>query len=306
MPYQILVVDDEPDMESLVRQKLRHQIRDKEFEFFFSRNGEEALDTLDAQPGIDLVLTDINMPVMDGLTLLGRLNESSNTVKTVIVSAYGDMANIRTAMNRGAIDFLTKPIDFADFELTVRKGLAQIARNRKALQTQDELIALQHELSVAARIQQWTLPRVFPPFPDRRDFELHAAMAPAKGVSGDLFDFFLLDDTHLGFVIGDVNGTGVAAALFATVTRTLLRATALRGMPPGECLEHLDEALVGQQDPSMSLTLFYGVLDTLSGQLEFSNSGHAIPYFYSKAHGAKPLHKHDASLPSRSDRGPRR
>ena len=88
MPYQILVVDDEPDMESLVRQKLRHQIRDNEFEFFFSRNGEEALRTLDLQPGIELVLTDINMPVMDGLTLLGRLNEASGRVKTVIVEGH--------------------------------------------------------------------------------------------------------------------------------------------------------------------------------------------------------------------------
>jgi sigma-B regulation protein RsbU (phosphoserine phosphatase) len=294
MPYQILVVDDEPDMESLVRQKLRQQIRDKEFEFFFSRNGEEALQTLAGQPGIDLVLTDINMPVMDGLTLLGRLNESSKTVKTVIVSAYGDMANIRTAMNRGAIDFLIKPIDFTDFELTVRKGLAHIARIRKSLQVQDELIALQHEMNVAARIQQWTLPRIFPPFPERRDFELHAAMAPAKGVSGDLFDFFLLDDTHLGFTIGDVNGKGVAAALFAAVTRTLLRATALQKMPPGECLQRLHASLAGQQDASMSLTLFYGVLDTQSGQLQFSNDGHAVPYLYSKVSGARLLQDHAA------------
>jgi sigma-B regulation protein RsbU (phosphoserine phosphatase) len=290
MPYQILVVDDEPDMEPLVRQKLRHQIHDREFEFFFSRNGEEALQTLASQPGIDLVLTDINMPVMDGLTLLARLNEASNTVKTVIVSAYGDMANIRTAMNRGAIDFLMKPIDFADFELTVRKALAQIARNRKALQAQDELIALQHELSVAARIQQWTLPRIFPPFPERRDLELHAAMAPAKGVSGDLFDFFLLDETHLGVIIGDVNGTGVAAALFAAVTRTLLRATALRGMPPGECLRQLQATLASQQDASMSPTLFYGILDTRSGELQFANDGHVIPYIYSKQGASKLLH----------------
>jgi phosphoserine phosphatase RsbU/P len=289
MPYQILVVDDEPDMESLVRQKLRRQIGANEFEFFFSRNGEEALQTLEGQPGIDLVLTDINMPVMDGLTLLGRLNESAKTVKTVIVSAYGDMANIRTAMNRGAIDFLIKPIDFNDFELTIRKGLAHIARAKNALQTQDELISLQHELNVAARIQQWVLPRTFPPFPHREEFELHAAMAAAKGVSGDLFDFFLVDETHLGFMIGDVNGTGVSAALFAAVTRTLLRATALRGTRPGECLDHVLEVLESQQDASMSLTLFYGVLDTRTGQLEFSNHGHAPPYLYSAAGCAAPL-----------------
>ena len=294
MPYQILVVDDEPDMESLVQQKLRQQIRNKEFEFFFSRNGEEALQVLASQPGVDLVLTDINMPVMDGLTLLGRLNASSETTsKTVIVSAYGDMANIRTAMNRGAIDFLIKPIDFTDFEITIRKGLAHTAQVKRALQTQNDLIALQRELSVAARIQQSILPRTFPPFPERHDFELHAAMAPAKGISGDLFDFFLLDDTHLGVMIGDVHGTGVAAALVAAVTRTLLRATALPGMPPGECLRQVGAALADQQDGATFLTVFYGVLNTASGQLEFSNEGHAAPYFYSKAGHAKLLRDRD-------------
>src|SRR5215813_11759853 len=100
MPRQILVVDDEPDLELLVRQRFRRQIRDKEFEFFFSHNGEEALAALAVQPKIDLVLSDINMPVMDGLTLLGKLNELSKPLKAVVVSAYGDMGNIRTAMNR--------------------------------------------------------------------------------------------------------------------------------------------------------------------------------------------------------------
>jgi sigma-B regulation protein RsbU (phosphoserine phosphatase) len=252
MPYQILIVDDEPDMESLVRQKLRQQIRANEFEFFFSRNGEEALEMLAGEPGIELVLTDINMPVMDGLTLLGRLNELDKPTKTVIVSAYGDMPNIRMAMNRGAIDFLTKPIDFADFEITIRKGLAHVARLKNSIQTQEDLIALHHELDVAARIQRWTLPRIFPPFPERHDFELHAAMAPAKEVSGDLFDYFLRDQTHLGFMIGDVNGTGVSAALYAAITRTLLRATGLQGLAPSACLQHIESALASQQDASMS------------------------------------------------------
>jgi phosphoserine phosphatase RsbU/P len=235
------------------------------------------------------VLTDINMPVMDGLTLLRRLNASARTVTTVIVSAYGDMSNIRTAMNRGALDFLTKPIDFTDFVLTIRKGLAHVARIKKALQTQNELISLQQELVLAARIQQWFLPKSLPAFPDRHDFQLHASMAPAKGVSGDVFDFFLLDDTHLGFMIGDVHGTGIGAALFAAVTQTLLRATASLGMPPGECLQHVRSVLADQQDASMDLTLFYGVLDTQSGQLQFSNDGHAAPYYYSETGGARLL-----------------
>src|SRR6266581_4439785 len=141
MPHQILVVDDEPDLELLVRQRFRRQIREKELEFFFSRNGEEALAALAQQPAIDLVLSDINMPVMDGLTLLGKLNEASGVMKAVIVSAYGDMANIRTAMNRGALDFLMKPIDFQDLEITIQKTLAQVSQLKHSMRTQQQLQA---------------------------------------------------------------------------------------------------------------------------------------------------------------------
>src|SRR6476661_3037816 len=126
MTTRILVVDDEPDLEALVLQKFRHQIRDKSVSFTFAHDGVEALAALKANGDIDLVVTDINMPRMDGLSLLQKLQENEDNIMTVIVSAYGDMANIRTAMNRGAFDFLTKPIDFADLETTIAKTL----RNR--------------------------------------------------------------------------------------------------------------------------------------------------------------------------------
>ena len=109
---KILAVDDEPDFELLITQRFRRQIRAEEFAFSFARHGEEALSVLEAEPDIELMLLDINMPVMDGLTLLGRLRERQSPVRAIIVSAYGDMANIRTAMNRGAFDFVTKPVDF--------------------------------------------------------------------------------------------------------------------------------------------------------------------------------------------------
>src|SRR5271163_700944 len=128
---KILAVDDEPDFELLITQRFRRQIRDREFEFRFARHGEEALAALAAEPDIDLMLLDINMPVMDGLTLLARLREQRTEVRTIIVSAYGDMANLRTAMNRGAFDFVTKPVDLGDLEITVRKALANIAKLRE-------------------------------------------------------------------------------------------------------------------------------------------------------------------------------
>jgi adenylate cyclase len=128
---KILAVDDEPDFEVLIKQRFRRQIRDAEFEFRFAHHGEEALATLLAEPDIELMLLDINMPVMDGLTLLTELRERQLEVQAIIVSAYGDMTNLRTAMNRGAFDFVTKPVDLRDLEITVGKALANVAKLRE-------------------------------------------------------------------------------------------------------------------------------------------------------------------------------
>jgi len=132
MSSKILVVDDEPDLEVLVLQKFRRSIRKGKYEFTFARDGSEALEVLNADPEIDIVLSDINMPRMDGLTLLGHLDDVSPLLRAVIVSAYGDMENIRTAMNRGAFDFITKPINFDDLQITIDKTISDIANLRDA------------------------------------------------------------------------------------------------------------------------------------------------------------------------------
>ena len=129
---KILVVDDEPDLESLIRMKFRRQIRSGDFEFVNAGDGEAALEVLRSHPDIDIVLTDINMPRMDGLTLLGRLAEAESLLKAVVVTAYGDMENIRMAMNRGAFDFLTKPIDLGDLEITINKAKETVAQQKRA------------------------------------------------------------------------------------------------------------------------------------------------------------------------------
>ena len=133
MTAKILVIDDEPLLEYLILQLFRHQIRTQEFEFYFAINGVQALDKLQSDGSFDLVLTDINMPEMDGLTLLENLPAIDPTLKAIVVSAYGDMANIRTAMNRGAFDFLTKPIDFDDLKITINKTLefVRLAREKE-------------------------------------------------------------------------------------------------------------------------------------------------------------------------------
>ncbi len=136
MTARILVVDDEPDLEGLLVQKFRHQIREGKVEFLFARDGVEALVTLEANRDIDMVVTDINMPRMDGLSLLQKLQEKEEKLSTIVVSAYGDMANIRTAMNCGAFDFLIKPIDFLDLEATIAKTIRHVEFLREARRRQ--------------------------------------------------------------------------------------------------------------------------------------------------------------------------
>jgi class 3 adenylate cyclase/DNA-binding response OmpR family regulator len=130
---KILVVDDEADLEMLVKQKFRRKIRENTYEFIFARNGEEALLKINEHPDLDIILSDINMPVMDGLTLLSRLPETNSLLKAIMVSAYGDMQNIRTAMNRGAFDFVCKPVDFDDLDLTMEKTIIHVKQLQETI-----------------------------------------------------------------------------------------------------------------------------------------------------------------------------
>ena len=138
MTTKILVVDDEADLELLIKQKFRRKIREQAYEFLFAGNGQEALERLREHPDVDIVLSDINMPVMDGLTLLGRLPEASPVTKTVMVSAYGDMQNIRAAMNGGAFDFVCKPVDFNDLEVTIEKTASHVQQLRDTMRAIQE------------------------------------------------------------------------------------------------------------------------------------------------------------------------
>lgn len=278
MAVKILIADDEPDLELLIRQRFRKQIKDGIYEFVFARDGAEALASLQSNPDIQLVLSDINMPVMDGLTLLGRIKDLNPLVLPVIVSAYGDLANIRTAMNRGAFDFLTKPIDFQDFEATVSKTMQQALALQQAAQTRDQLSAIQRELDIANQMQQSILPRVFPPFPGMSSVDIHAVMIAARNVGGDFYDFFVIDEDRVGLVIGDVSGKGVPAAFFMAMSRTLLKAVAARGEKTGDCLTEVNRLLCRDNNAEMFVTLFYAILDARTGQLQFSNGGHNPPY----------------------------
>ena len=272
--FCILVVDDEPDLEHLMRQRLRRDVRARRYELLFAHNGIEALQKLRGDKHIDMVLSDINMPQMDGLTLLEQIPQVDPNIRAVIVSAYGDMANIRTAMNRGAFDFVTKPIDFNDLKITIDKTLRHLQVLRDALRTRDKLVAIQNELDVASKMQQSILPTEFP---RGDDYAVFGNMEPAREVGGDFFDIVALDGHRLGLAIADVSGKGVPAALFMMSSRTLLKGAAIGHAKPGDALAEVNTLLEQDNDAAMFVTVFYAVYDPESGELTYANGGHNQP-----------------------------
>lgn len=274
-PSKILVVDDEPDLEHLIRQRLRREIRSSRYIFVFAQNGVEALEILADDTEIDMVLSDINMPQMDGLTLLSQISKLNPNIRSVIVSAYGDMKNIRTAMNRGAFDFITKPVDFEDLKITIQRTLEQLELWKEALSSRDQLVALQQELDVARSIQMSILPTSFP---NKGDFEIFGNMLPARNVGGDFYDVTAIDDDTLGIAIADVSDKGVPAALFMMACRTLLKAT-IPSNPssPSRVLSEINNVLVVDNESSMFVTFFYGIYSLKTGQFTYANGGHNPP-----------------------------
>jgi sigma-B regulation protein RsbU (phosphoserine phosphatase) len=280
MPVKILSVDDEMDLELLLTQYFRRKIRKGEYEFVFAHNGLEALTMMVKHPDIEIILSDINMPEMDGLTLLAKVNEMRNpALKVIMVSAYGDMGNIRQAMNNGAFDFATKPIDLDDLSVTIEKAIDQINYVHQMQKEHSQLESLKGDLAIASEIQQAILPRVFPPFPEIADkLDIAASMTPAKDVGGDFYDLFRIDDERIGFVIADVSGKGIPAAIFMAVSRTLIRATGVRGGSPAECIAYSNKLLAAESVDCMFVTVFYGIININTGEINYCNAGHNPPY----------------------------
>ncbi|MCY3576612.1 MAG: SpoIIE family protein phosphatase [bacterium] len=276
-PYKILVVDDEPDLEPLILQRMRRHIRANEYEFVFAQNGVEALEKLNADSTIDMVLSDINMPKMDGLTLLQQLPGVDPNLRAVIISAYGDMENIRTAMNRGAFDFVTKPIDFDDLKITISRTLEHLAEWREALSSRDQLVALQNELSIASQLQQSILPKK-PPVSD--EFEVSANMEPARNVGGDFYDYFNLED-HIGLVVADVSDKGIPASMFMMSSRTALKGAAIGVREPHMVLSEINNQLQQDNPTFMFVTLIYALFNPSTGSLTYSIAGHDPPLLIS-------------------------
>ena len=189
-------------------------------------------------------------------------------------------------MNNGAFDFATKPIDLDDLSVTIEKAIEHIRYIKTMQQEHTQLESIKGDLAVASEIQQAILPRIFPPFPENaHQLDIAASMNAAKDVGGDFYDFFRIDEDHIGFVIADVSGKGVPAAIFMAVSRTLIRATGIRGVSPAECINYSNTLLEKESVNNMFVTVFYGIYNIKTGEVKYTNAGHNPPYVL-KANGS--------------------
>lgn len=288
MAYKILYADDEENMEDVIRQRLRRRIRKGELEVVYAYNGRNALEQIKKHPDIAFLFTDINMPEMDGLELLSHICTDYPDIYTIVVSAYGDMANIRSAMNSGAYDFITKPIDFKDFEAVLAKVIGTHKEREKSRLLERDLSSIRHEMDYAGRLQSRVLPTNFP---QHNDYEMFADATPARDVGGDFYDIFQLDNEHLGFLIADVSGKGISAAIFMAISRTIFHVTAhsLDEISADEIVTCANKMICKENPDSFFVTMQCCLLNTTTGELRYSNAGHMPPILLSNSGEVKEL-----------------
>lgn len=274
MTAQILVVDDEPDLKRFIELVFKKKIKANEYQFSFALNGKEALEHLRSNPEISMVLTDINMPEMDGITLLKEIRALNSVIKPVIISAYGDMANIRSAMNQGAFDFLTKPINLRDLEITVNKTLQEVAFTRQAHEDREQYVAIERELDIAHQLQlsmMPNLPRNFGPY------QLEGQILLSSQVGGDFWDLIELNDEEALLVVGDSSGHGLASALIMSALRHSLQALATQILDYRDFVEPLNAIMYREfKAKSRYATMVFVHLKRNCPTIRYLRAGHEL------------------------------
>jgi sigma-B regulation protein RsbU (phosphoserine phosphatase) len=282
---KILVVDDERLNINVLVDLLKPN-----YKMMAAKSGEQALKAVQIANPPDLILLDIMMPEMDGYEVCRRLkaDEATRDIPVIFVTAMGETKDETKGLELGAVDYLTKPISPPIVEARVKTHLA-LRRNMAELQKAYGVIEAQkdrmeEELNVGRDIQMSMVPQKFPAFPDRNEFSIHAALHPAREVGGDFYDFFFIDENRLCLCVGDVSGKGVPAALFMAVTRTLIKARATDDRSTASILTRINDEISRDNKAYMFVTLFVGILDTITGELVYTNAGHN-PTYIRKADG---------------------
>ena len=268
---KILVVDDELDAPA--RRRLGNPGATGAHQFLFVGDAGEAARRWASDAEFPVALVAVGGRA--GMEGFRRLRDTAPGLALIALAPGGDLAAIRRAMNEGARDFLTRPIDFEDLSRTVTRVLADVEERRRAREDARELATIRKELGIAEAIQQGILPGRFQ---GRDDLDIFAQMTPAREMGGDFYDFFEIGAETLGFVVADVAGKGVPAAFFMAVAHTLMRAATSTGAAPGDCLARVNTLLCRESIPGILVSVFYSILDTSTWELTYANGGHPPPF----------------------------
>jgi len=271
-----LIIDDDPSFEQGIRTHFGGKSGGDDHFFIFARNQKQALTIMDEQADdIDIVALSIDSDDIGGLGIFQKLKGKHLRVPRIAVTQNRDLDAIRKAMNQGAVDFLIKPVEMSDLLATLKKVYGDCEMRRRAWKTEAQLAAVKREMDLAGTIQKRILPDVFP---NSGEMDIFAQTSPAQEMGGDFYDFFDMPDGKTALVVADVSGKGVPAAFYMAVVRTLFRAAAPKASSPADCLNEVNKMLIGHDIPGMFVTVFYGVLDSKTWTLHFSNAGHVPPY----------------------------
>jgi sigma-B regulation protein RsbU (phosphoserine phosphatase) len=267
---KILVLDDEEDTQDLFLQKFRHRIEDGTYQFAFATSLAQTEELL-AKESFDIFVSDINVDGIDGVNLISRLRNDYALMRSVVISAYGDINTLRAVMRGGAHDFVVKPIDFKDLEDTLQKTAKVVEGLKQYEATNKKLSAISDELDISAKLQKSILPgNVL----KKGSIEIFADSIPAVEVGGDFYDFFWLDETKLGIVMADVSGKNVSAAMFGLIAKTLIKSFSRIYSSPAECFKNVNEMICAENVATMFVTAMYGIVDTTENKIIYTNAGH--------------------------------
>ena len=270
-PIAILVVDDEPDMEPMVRQMLRTKVRRGRYVLAFAANGREALAHIDAGARVDVLVTDINMPQMTGLELLEVLATRNSDAKAIVVSAYGDMGNLRAAMNLGAFDFITKPVDFADLELTIERTYRYLESWRVGIARRCEEHMVAEEAQLSRAVQRAIVPSL--PGWDSR-LEVDAALSVRGAFTGDFVDVIRLEDERVGLLAARaVRGAGLSPIMSMMHARSIFKGAAIGERHISSMLARASEFLECNRDSPPRASALYAVYDPSAARVEYAALG---------------------------------
>ncbi len=274
MNMRILVIDDDPDIRGMLSASFGLGGVPLGAELTYADTDAEALRLLHSDRLFDVALVGVDGERVSGMQLFKRLMERSLRIPRIALTNGRDLSRLRRAMADGASDFMVKPPAAEDLFATVTRVLEKVERRRRSWSDKAAYSALRREVDLAAEMQRRILPVGFP---TRPQLDLHAAMRPARGIGGDFYDIFEIDDTRLGFLVADVSGKGIPAAFYMAIASTALRTAAMSGADPACCLNEVNEFMVARNIPGMFVSVFYGVLDTASWSLNCANGGHPPP-----------------------------